>query len=103
MRIRFVGAHADGVEARIGQARSRGREAAGDEGRKRARVREIAFTVVVLVAVLVSDISDGKHRLGADLALYADAPLIAGGKLVVVDLQTGDGRRDNGLRRYGAS
>src|SRR5580704_14174260 len=90
VRVRFVGREVDGVEAGIRQSRRRVVVRAADESTEVALVRQVGFTVVVLEAVRVAYVGDAENGSRAELALDADAPLIARRLLVFADSQAGN-------------
>ena len=84
MRVSLVGRQPNGMETRIGQARRQGVLGTADECWQRAGIREIVLATVVLVAVLVSHVGNGQNRFSIQRVLYANAVLVARGKLVIV-------------------
>src|ERR1700730_4907644 len=88
MRVGLGGGQPNRAETAERQPRSQTVLRTADERRQRGLIREIVFAAVALVAALVSDISNCQYGLGVELALDADAPLIAGRKFVIVYGQT---------------
>src|ERR1700719_2144984 len=95
MRVRLGGRQPNRAETAERQPRSQTVFSTADERGQRGLIREIVFAAVALMAALVSDISNCQYGLGVELALDADAPLIAGRKFVIVYGQTGYIRRVN--------
>src|SRR5580693_3053267 len=99
VRVRLVFGEDDGIEARIGQAGGRLIRSVVYKVWQITLVRQVDVAIVVLMAGLIADIASGQHGPRAELALHANAVLVAYRQLVVAHIEASNAGSVDGLNR----